>query len=210
MFDVRMMDLAHSAKLDALGAGTPLTPLAPLVLFTAGAAVVLGLGALVGLRGDVLVVAPVSLTLFGLFQAARRWDARRRLRAEADAWILRVYENRAASRYGWRIDELTSAHERRLLAGTVRAFVAELTERRLSSAVPINRAALRPCRAELVALADRLEALEQPVSPAGILTVQRLITEPGSILYAPLRFDGRPHHTRAVLGAILHHLEVRS
>src|ERR1700674_4491068 len=103
MFDVEMMDPAHSANLDPRRVGTPPTPLAPLVLFTAGAAVALGLGALVGLRGDVLVVAPVSLALFGLFQTARRWDARRRLRAEADAWILRVYENRAASRYGWRI-----------------------------------------------------------------------------------------------------------
>ena len=75
--------------------------------YAVAAAVVLALEALAGLRGDALVVAPVSLALFGLVQAARRWDARRRLRAEADAWILRGYENRAASRYGWRIDELT-------------------------------------------------------------------------------------------------------
>src|SRR5712671_6090692 len=82
------MDLAHSANLDARTAAPP-PPLAPLVLFAVGAAVVLGLGALVGLRGDVLVVAPVSLTLFGLLRTARRWDVRRRLRAEADAWIER-------------------------------------------------------------------------------------------------------------------------
>ena len=148
MFDA-LMDLAHSASPELRCGGTPPTPLAPLVLCTAGAAGLLGLGALAALRGDVLVVAPVSIALFALLRTARHWDARRRLRAEADAWILRVYENRANSR-------------------------------------------------------------EQPVSAAGILTVQRLITEPGSVLYAPPRVDGRPHHTRAVLGAILHHLEVRS
>lgn len=206
------MDLAHSANLDAQRSGTPPTPLAPLLLFMVGAAVVLGLGALVGLRGDVLVVAPVSLALFGLFQTARRWDTRRRLCAEADAWILRGFENRAASRYGWRIGELTGTRERRLLAGSVRAVVQQLSERRSLGAVPLNRSGLRPCRSNLVALADRLEALERPVSPSGILAVQRLLTEPGSVLYAPSGFDERPldTDTSAVLGAILHHLEVRS
>ena len=206
------MDLANFANLDARRAGMPPTPLAPLVLFTTGAAVVLGLGALVGLRGDVLVVAPVSLALFGLFQTARRWDTRRRLRAEADAWILRGYENRAASRYGWRIGELTGARERRLLAGSVRAVVQQLSERRSLGAVPLNRSGLRPCRANLVALADRLEALDRPVTPSGILAVHRLLTEPGSVLYARSSFDKRPLETDtgAVIGAVLHQLEVRT
>jgi hypothetical protein len=161
------MDLAHFANLDARRAGTPPTPLAPLVLCAAGLAVVLGLEALGGLGGDSLVVAPVSLALLGLVQTVRRWDARRRLRAEA--------------------------------------------EPRSLSAVPLNRIGLRPCRAELVALGDRLEAFERPVSPSGVLAVQRLLTEPGSVLYAPSSFEKRPlDTTSAVLGAILHHLEVRS
>jgi hypothetical protein len=205
------MDLAHFANLDARRAGTPPTPLSPLVLFTVGAAVVLGLGALVGLRGDSLVVAPVSLALLGLVQAVGRWDAQRRLRAEADAWIERGYENRTGSRYGWRIGELTSARERRVLGRSLRAIVAQLSERRSLGAVPLDRIGLRPCRSDLVALADRLEALDRPVTPSGILAVHRLLTEPGSVLYARSSFDKRPLDTdsSAVLGAVLHHLEVR-
>jgi hypothetical protein len=98
------------------------------------------LAQLAKLRGDSLVVAPVSLALLGLVRAVRRWDARRRLRAEADEWILRGYQNRRASRFGWRIDELTGA-----------------CERRLPGAVPINRIGLRPCRAELGAILHHLE-----------------------------------------------------
>jgi hypothetical protein len=209
------MDLAQLAKFGAGRSGPPQNrpapPLVPLVLYAVFAGSVLGLEALAGLGGDPLVVAPVSLALLGLVQAVRRWDVRRRLRAQADAWIQRGYENRAASRYGWRIDELTGARERRLLAGSVRAVVEQLSERRSLGAVPLNRIGLRPCRSNLVALADRLEALERPVSPSGILAVQRLLTEPGSVLYAPSSFDERPldTDTSAVLGAILQHLEVR-
>ena len=46
------MDFAHFANLDTRRVGTPPTPLAPLVLFMAGAAVVLGLEALAGLDTD--------------------------------------------------------------------------------------------------------------------------------------------------------------
>lgn len=172
----------------------PPAPFAPVAFYGAIAAIVFGLEALVGLRGDVLVVAPVSLAILGLVQAVRLVDTWRGLRAEADAWIGRGYENRSAARYGWRLDELTSSRERRLLGKSVRAVVTQLSERPTRGAVPLNRE-LRPCRAELAALADRLEALDEPVSPAGILSVQRLLTEPGSILYASVGFDplaGRP------------------
>jgi hypothetical protein len=208
------MDRAHLANFSArrpVPRGTPPAPLAPFVLYTSVAVVVLGLEAFAGLRGDALVVAPVSFAILGLLKAARRWDVQRRLRAEADAWIGRGYENRAGSRYGWRIDELTGARERRLLASSVRAVVAQLSERRLPGAVPLNRVGLRPYRAELVALADRLEALDRPVSPSGVITVQRLLTEPGSVLYAGSSFAEPPlvTATGAVLGAVIDHLEVR-
>src|SRR5260370_12649549 len=104
------MSLAQLAGLGARRARLPgmaPAPLEPLLLHLGVAAVVLGLEALVGLRGNSLVVAPVSLVLLGLVQAGRRSNVRRRLRAEADAWISPGYENRAGARYGWRIDELT-------------------------------------------------------------------------------------------------------
>ncbi len=163
----------------------PRSPLLPLLLCVGGAVVVLGLGALSGLHLDPLLVAPISLALLGVVLAVRRWDERRHLRADADAWIERGYEHHMASRYGWRIDELTSRRERRMLGGSVREIVPELSPRRLPGASPLNRVALRPYRADLIALADRLDDLERPVSAAGMLGVRRLLTDPDSVLYAP-------------------------
>lgn len=203
------MDLAHFANPSVRPAETPRTPLTPLFLCTAGAAVVLGLGALSGLHGDSLLVAPISLALLGVVLAIRRWDERRQLRAAADAWIERGYENRAASRYAWRVDELTCVRERRLLGCTVRDIVPELSLRRRPTVSPLNRSALRPYRAELIALADRLDDLCRPVSAAGILAVHHLLTEPDSALYAHYHFDERPRNVGAELGAILDRLEVR-
>ena len=140
--------------------------------------------------------------------AIRRWDERRQLRAAADAWIERGYESHA-SRYGWRIDELTSLRERRMLACTVRDIVPELSARRLAGPAPLNRAGLRPYRAVLIALADRLDDLARPVSAAGILAVHHLLTEPDSVLYAHYHFDERPRDVGAELGAVLDRLEVR-
>ena len=187
----------------------PRSPLLPLGLCVAGAAVVLGLGALAGLHLDPLLVAPISLALLGVVLAVRRWDERRHLRADADAWIERGYEQHVGSRYGWRIDELTSRRERRMLGCSVREIVPELSPRRLPGASPLNRVALRPYRAELIALADRLDDLDRPVSAAGMLAVRRLLTEPGSVLYArPLADESVPDIGRE-LGAVLDRLEVR-
>ena len=61
----------------------------------------------------------------------------------------------------------------------------------------------------MIALADRLDHLERPVSAAGILGVHRLLTESGSVLYARLEFDDRPRDIGAELGEILDGLEVR-
>ena len=186
----------------------PRSPLLPLVLCVAGAVVVLGLGALSGLRLDPMLVAPISLALLGVVLAERRWDERRHLRADADAWIDRGYEHHMASRYGWRIDELTSRRERRMLGCSVREIVPELSPRRLPGASPLNRVALRPYRSDLISLADRLDDLERPVSAAGMLAVRRLLTEPGSVLYHRPLDDERPRDIGAELDAILDRLEV--
>ena len=138
-----------------------------------------------------LVAAPLSLALLGFLLAARRWEDRHRECAAADAWIARGYDNRAA-RYGWRIDELTSQRERRLLGRSVRRVVPELAAGRRPGPAPINRFALRPFRSELITLADRLDDLERPVSAAGILGVHRLLTEPGSVLYSRSQFEAQP------------------
>jgi hypothetical protein len=202
------MDLAHFADSSVRPAATPRTPLTPIFLCTTGAAIFLGFGALAGLRADSLLVAPISLALLGLVLAIRRWDERRQLRTAADAWIERGYES-PATRYGWRVDELTCLRERRMLACTVRDIVPELSARRVTGPVPLNRAELRPYRSVLIALADRLDDIACPVSAAGILGVHHLLTEPDSVLYAHYHFDERPRDVGAELGAIIDRLEVR-
>jgi hypothetical protein len=78
----------------------------------------------------------------------------------------------------------TSPRVRHRLAGSVRGIVPKLSPGRLPGASPLNRVALRPCCAELLAIADRLDDLERPVSAVGVRMVHRLLTEPGSALYA--------------------------
>ncbi|MGD0715006.1 MAG: hypothetical protein ABSB24_12610 [Gaiellaceae bacterium] len=202
------MDFAQLVRLAPRRHTAPSAPWVPAAACLAAALAVLGLGVAGGLAGDTLLVAPVSLALLGLVLAAQRWEERRRACAAADAWIARGYENRA-SRYGWRIKELTSWRERRLLGRSVRSIVPELAAGRLPGASPLNRGALRPHRAELIALADSLDDVGRPVSAAGILAVRRLLTEPDSVLYARPFFDGQPRNIGAELGAILDRLEVR-
>jgi hypothetical protein len=185
----------------------PAAPWVPVALCAAAAAVLFGVGVAGGLDGSFLLVTPISVACLGVLLALRRWAERDRIRTAADAWIARGYESRA-SRYGWRIDELTSQRERRLLGRSVRRIVPELAAGRRPGASPLNRFALRPFRSELIALADRLDDFERPVSAAGILGVHRLLTEPGSVLYSRPSFDKQPRDIGAELGAILDGLEV--
>jgi hypothetical protein len=198
------MDFVQLVRLAPRRHAAPSAPWVPAAACLAASLAVLGLGVAGGLAGDALLVAPLSLALLGLVLAAQRWEERRRACAAADDWIMRGYESRA-SRYGWRIEELTSLRERRLLGRSVRGIVPELAAGRLPGASPLNRVALRPFRAELIALADSLDDLGRPVSAAGILGVRRLLTEPDSVLYA----DEQPRNIGAALGAIIDRLEVR-
>jgi hypothetical protein len=201
------MDFVQLVRVAPRRHDAPATPWVPAAVCSAAAGLVLGVGAAGGLAGRTLLVAPLSLASLGLVLAARGLEERRRARAAADSWIARGYENRA-SRYGWRIDELTSRRERTLLGRSVGRIVPELAAGRRPGPSPLNRPALRPFRPELLALADRLHDLERPVSAAGILGVHRLLTEPGSVLYSRPLFDAQRRDIGAELGAILDGLEV--
>jgi hypothetical protein len=185
--------------------GPPRAVLTPLVALAAVSALVLGIAASSGLRGDPLLVAPISLALLGVVLTVRRWDERRRLCAAADAWIV---QSGGDSSYGWRVAELTSGRERRLLAHSVRDIVPEISAGRLPGASPLNRVALRPYRSELIALADRLDDLDRPASAAGILAVRHLLTSPGSALYARPWMDEPASDPGRELVAVLDSLEV--
>jgi hypothetical protein len=143
------------------------------------------------------------LVLLGLLLGAARARERSHMRRRADTWIVRGHHDVRAW-YGWRIIELTAPQERRQLARSLRSVTADLAPGRLPGAIPLNRSALRPYTYLVQLLAQRLEAVERPVSPAGILGVHTLLTSPGSVLYArPLDGDATvdvPTGLKAALG----------
>lgn len=109
-----------------------------------------------------------------------------------------------ALQFKWRAAEPTSTRERRRLARFLRRIVRELGSPPMRrSTVPLNRKALRPHADALIALAARLDDLERPVAPAGILELQRLLTSPGS----PLHLFGAETDLPAALAAVHHELE---
>jgi hypothetical protein len=108
----------------------------------------------------------------------RAWLDRRRARADADHWIRHGFE----ARYHWRVAELTTRHERRLDARSIRGVLRELDGSRLPGVVPTRLAALRPHAALLEAIEARLLD-EAPVSGLGMLAVNHLLTSPGSCLF---------------------------
>jgi hypothetical protein len=178
------MDLVHRGHAARLPRVTPYSPLLSIAPWLPAAGATFALAYAAGLSGRALLVAPLSLLLFGLWRASSSLLERRRLRNAADAWIARGHDA-STGWYGWRIAELTAPRERKLLARSLRSLIGDLSSRGSTAAAPVNRAALRPNKGLLLELAERLEALERPVRAAGVLTVQRLITSPDSPLYRP-------------------------
>jgi hypothetical protein len=107
----------------------------------------------------------------------------RRLRAVADRIILRGGERQAASPLlTWRTAELTSARHRNRVARDAARLARELDGARLPGAVPLNRAAVRPFRQELEALASLLDGA-RPVTARGVLLAEQLLSSPSSPLF---------------------------
>lgn len=87
----------------------------------------------------------------------------------------------------WREAELTSERHRKVLARSLRFVIRELEGRVLPGPVPLNRA-VRSHVESIRALAERLAALERPVTAQGILLVEDFVTDGfGSPLYVPER-----------------------
>lgn len=189
-------------------AARPPAPWVPAALCSGPAAATFGFAFAAGLEGRDLLVGPISVALLGVFLAVRRVVVRARLRAAADEWIALGFDG-SATRYGWRLEELTSRRERKLLAGSLRSVVRELDVPHRHVGSLLNRRALRSQRGLLVELADRLDESERPVSAPGVVAVQRLLTRPDSPLYAHRGPAGPLRDTGAALGAILDRLEVR-
>jgi hypothetical protein len=128
----------------------------------------------------------------------RAWLTRRRERRDADHWIAHGFE----SRYPWRVAELTSERERRACARALRSVIGELTGSKLPGATPLRGGALRPHLPLIEQLEARVDG-DEPVSAAGMLAVNELLTSSDSCFFAPEGDVG------ACLARVLHKLEVK-
>lgn len=190
--------------MQAVRQGVRLAPWFPATTFGLAAAMLFAAGVVGGLHGSLLLVTPISVALLGCVLAVQRWGDRCKLRASADAWIARGYDS-ARSRYSWRIEELTSRRERKALAASLRGLVDEIERGGPPGALPLDKVALRPNSFALEAIATRLDDTSKRVSAAGVLAVDRLITDGAtSPLYRPSSDVG------SRLAEILDSLEVRS
>jgi hypothetical protein len=142
-----------------LGLTAVIRPLSGLVF----AAIFLGAGAL-----------QWSLAHFGLVGIRRRADLE--LRHEPRPYLLSSFAQ-------WRAHELTSDRHRLALARAVARTERDLSPALLPGASPLNRVAARPHAELFRLLADRLSALDRPVTPQAVLEVEELLTSPDSPLY---------------------------
>ena len=147
------------------------------------AAVAVTVGVAAPLSLDWTLIAAVSLALAGLLHTGRAAVALSRQRQVADSWLRTLRHCAPTSRYAWRAGELTSERERRILARSLRRVVGEVEGRLYPGAVPINRFGLRPYVRDLRRLAIALQDTRGAVTPAGILLVHDLFTNPVSPLY---------------------------
>lgn len=71
--------------------------------------------------------------------------------------------------------------------------------RLLPSASPLDRAAVRETRAQLLELASRVCDLSRPAAPRGVLLVERLLVDASGPLYG----KGAPRELRAAIARAL-------
>ena len=139
-----------------------------------------------------------------LLAPVRGWEARRALRAargRADGELLAT--RLPPARLAWRTAELISEDSRVDLGRSVTDVVHSADERLLPSASPLDRAAVRETRAQLLELAARLCDLSRPVAPRGVLLVDRLLLDAAGPLYG----KGAPRALRLAIGRALAALE---
>jgi len=86
-------------------------------------------------------------------------------------------------RLAWRVAELVAGGHRTDLGRSLADVVHAADERRLPAASPLDRGAVRECRAGLLELASRLCDLDAAIRPRGVLLVERLLHD--GALYSP-------------------------
>ena len=122
-------------------------------------------------------VAAVSAGIVGVYELARALPLLSRQRRIADDWLRSATAGFVPPPYAWRAKQLCSPRERRMLARTLRLIVQMAYERPLGGRRPLYLPAVREHRECVEILAEALERLEEPVTPAGMLRVIELVTD---------------------------------
>lgn len=116
-----------------------------------------------------------------MFKSWREHHALHAARRAADDQLLA--SRLPSPRLAWRVAELTDPDHRVDLGRALADVVHASDERLLPNAKPINRGAVRECRAQLLELASCLFDTERTVSPRGVLLVEQLLNDSGGPLY---------------------------
>ena len=136
-------------------------------------------------------------------QPFRELKKRRALQAERRAADGELIASVLPSpRLAWRVQELTSPEHRLDVSRDITSAVHDADGNRLPGASPLNRAAVRSARAQLLALASRLSDLEVPVLPRGVLLAERLVADSHSPLYDRARADRARREAERALTAL--------
>jgi hypothetical protein len=123
------------------------------------------------------LVLPISLAIFGAIKTGRASIELGRIRAKADRELMQLPSTAPLSPLlSWRAAELTGPRSRRQLARVLKGISEELDGTSMPGALPINRRAARPYLRQVRALAGRIGDLGQPVTPRGIVLVERLLS----------------------------------
>ena len=131
----------------------------------------------------------------------RGWEARRALRAERKAADVELLTSRRPSpRLAWRVAELVSDEERIDAARQLIDIVHAADERFLPGASPLDRAAVRECRPQLLELAARVSDTTRPVAPRGMLLLGQLLD--GGPMYGNGRAPRLGHDVEAAREAL--------
>jgi hypothetical protein len=126
------------------------------------------------------------MRLPGLIEALRLRARERRL---ADDWLASATGTFVPAKYEGRARALTSAGHRRRLAHTLRLIDQSADESSLRRGRPLDLTAARHHRQAVRRLTARLESVDEPVTPAGMLRVGALLTDGASPLYGLTKCD---------------------
>ena len=137
-----------------------------------------------------------------LLAPLRSWETRRALRAARERADAELAVTRLPSpRLAWRTAELVDDEHRVELARRLTDIVHAADERLLPGASPVDRAAVRNTRPQLLEVAARVCDTERPVTARGVVLLERLLD--GGALFG----HGRSARLRTELAVVRDALE---